>query len=64
VGGCLGARWKVSFTRWLRSRHLAVLNQLLKSISLGLSVPDLAILSWVVRFHPLWNLSTIAMGSV
>jgi hypothetical protein len=63
-GGHLEARWKASFARWLRSRHRVALNQLLKSISLGLSVPDLVILSWVVRFNPQQNLSTIAMGSM
>jgi hypothetical protein len=62
--GHLDARWKASFTRQLRSRHWAALNQPLKSVSPGLSVPDLAILSWVIRLNPQQNLSTIAMGSV
>jgi hypothetical protein len=62
-GGHLDARWKASFTR-LRSRCQAALNQLLKSVSRGLSMPDSAILSWVVRCNPWRNLSMIAMGSV
>jgi hypothetical protein len=63
-GGHLDARWKASFTRQLRSRRWAALNQPLKSVSLSLSMPDSAILSWVVEFNPLRNLSTIAIGSV
>jgi long-subunit fatty acid transport protein len=39
-------------------------GQLLKSVSLGLSVPDSAILSWVIEFNPQWNLITLMMGSV
>jgi hypothetical protein len=50
-GGHLEARWKASFARQLRSRSWAALNQLLKSVSLGLSVPDSVILSWVVGFN-------------
>jgi hypothetical protein len=64
VQGHLEARWKTSFPRRLRSRCQAALNQPLKSVSLGLSVPDSAILSWVVRFNPQQNLSTIVMGLV
>jgi hypothetical protein len=44
-GGHLEARWNASFARWLRSRRRAALNQPLKSTSLGLSMPDSAILS-------------------
>jgi hypothetical protein len=64
VGGHLEARWKASFVRWLIFRHWAALNQPLKSVSLGLSMPHLVILSWVVGFNPQQNLSTIEMGSV
>jgi hypothetical protein len=64
VGGHLDARWKTAFARWLRSRHRAVSNQPLKSVSLGLSMLDSAILSWVVGFTPRQTLSTIAMGLV
>jgi hypothetical protein len=46
------------------SRHRAALNQALKSMSLGLSIPDSVILSWVVGFNPRRDLSTIVMGSV
>jgi hypothetical protein len=63
-GGCLEARWKASFVRQFRSRCQVALNSPLKSISLSLSMPDSAILSWVVGFNPQQNLSTIAMGSV
>jgi hypothetical protein len=64
VGGHLEARWKTLFARRLRSRRCAALNQPLKSMSPGLSMPDSAIRSWVVEFNPLWNLSTITIGSV
>jgi hypothetical protein len=55
VGGRLEARWKASFARRLRSRRQVALNQLLKSVSLSLSMPDSAILSWVVGFNPWRN---------
>jgi hypothetical protein len=41
---CLEAKWNASFARQLRSKRQATLNHPSKSMSLGLSVPDSAIL--------------------
>jgi hypothetical protein len=46
-----------------QSIEIESMNHVLKSLSLGQSMPDAMIQSWVVMLSPQQNLSTIVMGS-
>ena len=56
--------WKASFASRFWSNRLAALYHPAILPSSGLSVPDSAILSWVVVLSPRRNFRMIVMGSV